>query len=222
MEIIKRKSELGTYDISIKNDNKKLSIIFGGNLDLYFILSTDNREKYEDIINSKVDSFIITKENYFIYSVFEELINDIKDSKIFIQNNFDNELFSNIDFLQNDDYYQRRNEQLKKTWEYINLYDGENITWYSDDELSDIANILKIYKNSDEDIVLEFIRQNIKDKRDINFISNNIRIRNSGSRYNPYNIIFMRLYQKLTKYNVDYHQIHIEEHLYQKKKLLKK
>ena len=45
-----------------------------------------------------------------------------------------------------------------------------------------------------------------------------IRFRNSGSRYDPFNIIFMRMYEKLKKINDvnEYgHQIHIEEYLYE-------
>ena len=52
-----------------------------------------------------------------------------------------------------------------------------------------------------------------------------IRFRNSGSRYDPFNIIFMRLYQGLCNLDYEYHQIHIEEYLQEskiKKKVLKK
>jgi hypothetical protein len=43
-----------------------------------------------------------------------------------------------------------------------------------------------------------------------------IRFRNSGSTYDPFNIVFMKMYQRLQEYNPDYHQIHIEETIYQK------
>ena len=48
-----------------------------------------------------------------------------------------------------------------------------------------------------------------------------IRFRNSGSRYDPFNIIFMRMYERLKKIDDvnDYgHQIHMEEYLYEKEK----
>ena len=51
-----------------------------------------------------------------------------------------------------------------------------------------------------------------------------IRFRNSGSRYDPFNIVFMRMFLKLQQVddiNDFGHQIHIEEFLYQKR-LLKK
>ena len=40
-----------------------------------------------------------------------------------------------------------------------------------------------------------------------------VRFRNSGSRYDPFNIIFMKLYQGLCALDYEYHQIHIEEYL---------
>ena len=53
-----------------------------------------------------------------------------------------------------------------------------------------------------------------------------IRFRNSGSFYNPFNVLFMRMHNKMKKIddvNDIGHQIHIEEYLYNKQKnLLKK
>ena len=59
MEVIKSKSEVGTYDISIKeNDNKNLSLVWGGNGDLYWIL--DNLEDIDVKEDPMYDSFCIT------------------------------------------------------------------------------------------------------------------------------------------------------------------
>ena len=52
-----------------------------------------------------------------------------------------------------------------------------------------------------------------------------VRFRNSGSRYDPFNIIFMKLYQGLYELDYEYHQIHIEEYLLDskiKRRVLKK
>ena len=51
-----------------------------------------------------------------------------------------------------------------------------------------------------------------------------IRFRNSGSSYDPFNIVFMRIYEKMKRVdNInDYgHQIHIEEYLYNQNKIKK-
>ena len=52
-----------------------------------------------------------------------------------------------------------------------------------------------------------------------------IRFRNSGSSYDPFNIVFMKMYNEMK--NIDDindigHQIHIEEYLYNKEKILVK
>ena len=47
-------------------------------------------------------------------------------------------------------------------------------------------------------------------------------MRNSGSRYSPHNIVFMRMFNELQEYYPEYHQIHMEEIEYQKKLQLKR
>ena len=54
--------------------------------------------------------------------------------------------------------------------------------------------------------------------KNINNIS--IRFRNSGSKYKPFNICFMRLFNNLQNYDPDYHQITIEEYNYKRKILI--
>ena len=54
-------------------------------------------------------------------------------------------------------------------------------------------------------------------KEDFGFPTYAIRFRNSGSRYEPYNLAFMNMYNSLSEYDPNYHQIHIEEYLYNKK-----
>lgn len=60
-----------------------------------------------------------------------------------------------------------------------------------------------------------------KKSQDGIFITYTIRFRNSGSRYNPFNINFMQMYNSLKEYDPNNHQIHIEEYLYKQNKLKK-
>ena len=53
------------------------------------------------------------------------------------------------------------------------------------------------------------------------FMTFSVRISNSGSRHNPYNILFMDMYNKLKEYEPNSHQIHLEEYLYNQKTLKK-
>ena len=52
---------------------------------------------------------------------------------------------------------------------------------------------------------------NIQNVIDEFFSSYCVRLRNSGSRYDPFNILFMNMYYKLCVYEPDYHQVHMEE-----------
>ena len=83
MEIIKQNNESGTKDISLKENNKKLSFFFGRNGDLYWKIDNmfDIEKTYESFV-PKFNSFIITTENFMLYSIFEQLYLDIKNINI--------------------------------------------------------------------------------------------------------------------------------------------
>ncbi len=68
MKISKRENESG-IQIFIEEDNSCLSIFYAGNLDLYWCINSNKRT----IDNSKTDTFTITKENYALYKLFENL-----------------------------------------------------------------------------------------------------------------------------------------------------
>ena len=216
MEIIKRKNQRYSYDFYLKEEDKELGIIFGGNLDLYWSLTKKNprlekikpSELFKENKKQLKENFIITKENYFIYSLFDDLYNDIKECNLFTKDSYYDESST----------YEDRNKEYQNYSKYKALFDGHTINWHSDEEEYCIANRVKIEKK-DDTYVLKFTRPEItEDKFPFRTIGNiSIRFRNSGSRYDPFNIIFMRMYNKLQEYNPEYHQIHIEELSYQKK-----
>ena len=201
MRISKVENEFG-LQIFIEEDNSYLSILYGGNLDLYWSIHSNKRTIEND---SKTDTFIITKENYELYNIFDNLYNDIKEINLF------------EDFEEDKDKYRLYNYS-----NYHELFDEENktITWYSDETAHEVANYLKIVKAKDHFVIVfniqEYIEGYDRDFASLYYIP--IRFRNSGSRYDPFNIIFMRMYEKLKKINDvnEYgHQIHIEEYLYE-------
>ncbi len=205
MRISKVENEFG-LQIFIEEDNSYLSILYGGNLDLYWSIHSNKRTLEND---SKADTFTITKENYKLYNLFENLYNDIKEINLF------------EDFEEDKDRYRVYNRS-----NYQELFDEENktITWYSDETAHEVANYLKIKKETDCFIINFNIQENIEGY-DSDFNSSlydiSIRFSNSGSRYDPFNIIFMRMYERLKKIDDvnDYgHQIHMEEYLYDIKK----
>ena len=206
MKLTKQETEFG-LDIILEEDNKKFMISFAGNLDLYWIIRSEE--------DSNKHSFIITKENYDLYSLFDTLYIDIENI--------------NIVDIENINIDEEEKGRLCSRSNYNELFDKENktITWYSDETAHEVANILKIKKQ--EDIFeIEFSTQPHISGYDRDFNSPNyisIRFRNSVSRYKPFNVIFMRMYNKIQKIddiNEYGHQMHIEEFMNNKVKKLTK
>lgn len=228
MNIKKYKSEFGFFDFYIEKEGKTLEILFGGNGDLYWIFDNHkiNPETTEEYINHLEslyqEKFIITKENYFIYQLFDELINDIETSRIYLP--ISNELELEFDGFDEKNYESskercnRLNQNHKDYFRYKLLFENGVICWHSDEHIFEDADRVKIIK-LDDNIILDFSRPPVKREEEIYHLPGRIaiRFRNSGSNYDPYNIIFMRMFQKLQEYDPSYHQIHIEELEYQKK-----
>lgn len=217
MEVIKKVGNQSGYDFYLKQDNKILKIVFGGNLDLYWnLILHEEKPKYDEI----TEKFIITKENYFIYSLFEKLMNDVKEANIYEPEEGD-DIFGNT----TEEDCKRWNERLKNRYNYHELFDSntETITWHSDDEEYSVADRVKINK-VDDTFVLEFTRPNLtRDNFGYRMAGSvSIRFRNSGSRYDEFNIPFMRMYNTMQDYDPNYHQIHPEELNHQKKLTLHK
>lgn len=224
MKVIKNKEDHGIR-ISFQEDRKKFDMIFAGNGDLYFVfLALEDMNEY---------SFTITKENYEVYRLFEQLFDDIENINIF---NYEIPFYLDKDEI--GEYIKEKEEEIEEDKRYYRLskgsiynelFDKENdtITWYSDETAHEVGNILKIRRINDS-FRLDFYIQEHKSGYDRDFNSTNyipIRFRNSGSSYDPFNILFMKLYnamQEVDDVNDYGHQMHIEEFLYEKKKVKKK
>lgn len=198
-EINKYVDERNYKTFSFINDKKEFGITFCGNLDLYFYLNNFDNEPY----------FIISKENYIIYEMFDKLYNDIKNCNFFDE--------------EDNEYYQ----QYKDRYIYKSLFKDDVIEWKCDDYPNEIAPSFSIIKDTDS-FIIKFNPCVIVD--DIGYqyplilkdwIS--VRLRNSGSKYTPFNCIFMKLYNSLCNtQEIDFEQVHIEEYLIKKKKILSK
>ena len=225
MQVIKHENEFGLI-LSFQELDKQFDVSFGGNLDLYWTIRSKN--------DSDCHEFIITKENYEVYKLFEELFDDIENIKIYTEPTIPFYLETEEEkqeYLKNhkdEIEYEKKKYRLFNHSNYNELFDKENntITWYSDETNHEVANILKIKKEK-ESFRLEFSIQPYKEGYDRDFNSLNyipIRFRNSGSSYEPFNIIFMRMYEKMKQIDDinDYgHQIHMEEYLYSQSKIKK-
>lgn len=221
MRLSKRKSDFGT-DISLVEDNKELSFVYGGNLDLYWTLHSDD---------TTVDNtFTITKENYQVYQLFEELFMDIDTINIFYEDvpfylDSSEEIREYLKRKEEEQEEDKKRYRLYNSSHYNDLYNSKNqtITWYSDETSSKVSNYL-IIRKADEEFIIEFHTQDNIKGYDDDFKSKfhiPIRFRNSGSSYDPFNLIFMKMYNSMKEVddvNDANHQIHIEEYLYQKVK----
>lgn len=199
---IKRKAnDFHMYDYELNDGKNIFQILFGGTLDLYFVLRTKNEIPYEGKTN--ID-FIISKDNYELYSLFDTLYNDVINIRLYDE--------------------ERLNHGYKRRREYKSLVSKDKkITWMSDDEPDNIADRVVISKEEDS-YKLTFRR--VESTNDPQYFrsgySITIRFRNSGSRYEPFNIAFMKLYRDVQSIDPDYHQIDIEEVAYNQKVLSKK
>lgn len=227
MQYTLRKNEYNGKDIELIDGNKSLTIMFGGTGDLYWIIKNKGALKGKEY---NYDNFVITKENYSLYSTFKKLITDIKEINI-----YDNPDFPPyIETEEEKEEYLYEQELDKKRYKMFNmsnyndLYNQKEnkITWVSDETGFEVANKVQI-SNLDDKILIEFCTQPYIEgyEREDNLAGiMGIRFRNSGSRYEPFNYVFMRMYQELQQLDDvkdECHQIHIEEYLFSKKKKIK-
>ena len=195
-----KKKDTNGYDrFKIITDDGIFGIMFGGNLDLYWYYWPK-----ENIINWPLfKTFTITKENYFLYQKVNELYENIKEQKPY-------QKIEPLLLVEQD--LKNSNELKKRDYAYEKLFQDGIIKWYSDDAPLEEASRLEINR-LEESYTITFYQG----KEEYNFPTFSVRFRNSGSRYKPYNFAFMNMYNNLGEYDPNYHQIHIEEYLYNKK-----
>lgn len=211
VKVEKIKYEKG-YIFRITTDEGVFSISFCGNLDLYFNYECDNCILDEP----KVKTFKITKGNYFLYSIFKKLYEDIKNCNIYFDedNNLEEDDMEIHDFVAsdlNDRVRESEKDNPKR------LFHDDMVDFHSDDYTYEDTSRL-IIRDLDEEIELTFV----KGRTDVLPETFAVRICNSGSRHQPFNVLFMHLYHQLIEYEPNFHQIHIEEILYEMKRIRKK
>lgn len=228
MKVIKRENEFGLI-FTLETFPKRFTISFGGTLDLYWSINNIGKTESNEC---NYEYFIINKENYKVYQLFETLFYEIENIEIF-------EFSDGIPlYLCTEEekklYLKQRMKEVEEEKKRYRLYNKSNynelfdpssktITWYSDETSVKVANFLKIRKIEDIFKIEFHTQQSIKGyESEYNFLSLiPIRFRNSGSRYNPFNQIFMKMYKSLESIDDiddEGHQIHIEEYLFNQEK----
>lgn len=197
---IKNENEYDKFIITTKEG--EFSIAYGGTLDLYW--SYIPTESLKELPDSK--TFTITKENYELYQLMNELYERIKEKQPLKEK--EEQL---PEFMLGLNLNTNRNE---RNWE--KLFHNDMIEWYSEDSINNkpcklqIKQILDAYK-------ITFYKGKID-----TFPTYTIRFSNNGSQYDPYNTVFMNMYNELREIDPNYHQIHMEEYLYHQKTLQKR
>ena len=105
-------------------------------------------------------------------------------------------------------YEVRDKNMLRRTSNYDMLVHDKVIKWSCDDYSVDVGPSFKIAKFNDE-FVITFDRGNIEKQFLASKYSISVRLRNSGSLYQPFNANFMRLYHELC--DLDLNQVYIDE-----------
>ena len=175
-------------DILIRDEKKLLKIFYGSNGDLYINIFGEHNI---DENGNYTATFSINKKEE-IYQYFESLIDNIIKCNVFDVNDNESKKCNTKEVLN---YNQLYNEELKNRDAYNRLVHDSTIIWYSDDIYDEKANKLRIKKEADK-IILTFI--NNPDDPTFGF---GIRICNSGSKYDPFNICFMNLFNQLQTLN---------------------
>ena len=136
MKVQLTKNDYNSKDIDLIDGNKTLNIMFGGTGDLYWIIKNKDVKKGTEY---SYDNFTITKENYSLYALFEQVFEDIKNINI-----FDKDITDFPPYIETDEEkkeYLEEKELEKLNYKkfnvsyYNNLYNEENntITWVSDE-----------------------------------------------------------------------------------------
>lgn len=195
----------GYYNFDIELVEGKFSITFAGNGDLYW----NYKASSDEIRNLDRKTFTVGMQDYFLYSLINELYERIKNYDIY--SGFDDEEIT-------EEYKEELKNRLMEKDEYNSerLFQNGVIDYHSDDYSYEDSARLVIEKLMDS-----FRITFVKGIDDI-FPTFAVRIRNSGSSYDPFNICFMTMYHKLISYNPNYQyelsnqeleQISIDEYL---------
>lgn len=120
MDIIRYKGQESGYTYEFEEDNKTFIISFAPNLDLYWTLKIKkDYPNFEETQKEIYDTFLITKENYQIYSLFKTLIDDVKSSNVYNPNKEcviteDDEVEFLPPSIEEINRTKKRNEELKR------------------------------------------------------------------------------------------------------------
>jgi len=191
MKLVGRKNKFypNLKDIYLEDSNCTLKMMYGNNGDLYLeIWKTQRGQPREKKLSFSIDEFTS------LYPLFYKLYESILSGKIYGPSEIELALCTTT---QERKLLLERNAQMNKkvllSSAYSKLVNQQTITWYSDSIYDERASVLEINATEKE------ITMTITDNPDDPNFGSVIQISNSGSKYTPFNICFMNLYNELQK-----------------------
>lgn len=190
-------------------------ILYSGVHDLHW------RYVFNGCILDQPDSkqFTIKKDDEYLYSLIGELYNDIKNYNVFVTNPLDYYTDNTIEELKRVKKANKQlNNSIKEADKYnpARLFTNNSVEWHSDDFSYEEGSLFKIEK-IDDSFVVSFEKSKLNDLS----LTYSVRLRTSGSRYNYFYMIFMRMYEELMELDNDQDlplEAKSEEQLVMKKK----
>lgn len=203
-----------------KVDNAYKEILISG--DNLFLAIDFNRVKDMTFTLRGASEIVITKDNYQIYEMFDELFEQMRNGQVLLpkMKDFarDYSLIGETDvekaYQIYEDRINRENARLRNFRIFENMVFGDTLTFYSDASDDIMTAMIMYIKKEDESFVVSMESQNNQDDefRQVVIRGTNV------SRYNPFNIILVRWFLDAMKKKNYSGQMHIEELMLERKK----
>ncbi len=198
--------KLNNPEYTLIKSNLKFKIYYGGNLDLYWEIENtdvtfDNFQDYEE----KPLEFRITEDDGEVYSVFSELYSGFMGAARELDSEEKKKEKEKMDATDQIVYVD---DQKEVSLTELLVKNGA-VVWHSDDDVEyDDANFVTITPFTG-DILITF-RKGPVDDNIPGTIS--IRIRNNGSRYQPFNMYFMKHFDQMKNVATISEEVEPEQH----------
>lgn len=186
---IKRGISSGCEVFSIKNNS--------GNLKLFNFYDNDLRFTCDELEKSDSYNIEIGLGDSYFYTLIDEVYDAVSNHQPF-------------KYLKND-FEAKDLVFLEKVSNSKRLFKDGVIEWHSDDCAYNIGSVLYITKENDK-YIMTFQKSKVHLDRVDPFTNFTVTIGNN-SRYNPYNITFMNMFNKLRDYDFLINQVSISNYV---------
>lgn len=204
MIVQKSQNKYGLCNVSLCDGRKSLDMSESNNGELFWTYYNFDHQNDDQTIH-------ITKENEDLYAMFDHLYQVISTGEIFKPTSLDwNHCKTCEERKKLLAKMKEWNHLLMNEPSYQDMYQEGVIRWHDDIHPIPNPNKIAIEKIPDEYL----IHFQLND-------SQTVRIYHPESKRRPFNDLFLHLYHELQNYDLQFHQMHIDEYEYQLKKVRK-